>query len=255
MLNRSLYRLVVVVFLFVLAAPGTLFAYSNAVTFTGQGANYIEGSWELVTELCGTANGADVDGPYLLWVLTATGAKNADITGPWGTATMTKTGNGTFKYVSGYYNPATLPAGVVIATYDGKAKNAQLVISHGCRPFVNGSWCSPGFWKNAADAAWAVTGHAKTELFNATVYDGFYGALLSDNPTLGTVVGTNGGTYTGPGVAGTQFPTLSMNAFNAVGAYLSNQIPGYQFDPALYGGDDQLTCPIDHHGNFKTPSQ
>ena len=113
-------------------------AYANGVSYTGQGliADGF-GGYDLRTELCGIANGADADGPYLLWVMTATGAKNADITGPWGTVPMTKTGNGTFKYISGWYDPSTLP-GAVVGTYDGKAKNTQLVISHGCRPFVRG---------------------------------------------------------------------------------------------------------------------
>ena len=57
---------------------------------------------------------------------------------PWGTEAMTKFGNGTFKYVSGWYDPSTLP-GAVSATYDGNARNVQLVISHGCRPFDEGA--------------------------------------------------------------------------------------------------------------------
>jgi hypothetical protein len=65
-------------------------AYANSVTYSGQGliADGF-GSYDLRTELCGIANGADADGPSLLWVLTATGSNNADITGPWGTAQMT----------------------------------------------------------------------------------------------------------------------------------------------------------------------
>jgi hypothetical protein len=40
-------------------------------------------------------------------VFTANAGKSATITGPWGTAAMTKTSlNGTWKYVSGWYNPA-----------------------------------------------------------------------------------------------------------------------------------------------------
>jgi hypothetical protein len=224
-------------------------AYANSVTFTGQG--FIAdgfGGYDLRTELCGVANGAEVDGPYLLWVLTATGAKNADITGPWGTVEMTKFGNGTFKYVSAWYDPSTLP-GNVTATYDGKAKNAQLVVSHGCRPFKEGAWCSPGFWGNATDAAWALTGYSKTDLFNATVYDYFYGATFAADPTLYTVVSTQGGTYKGAPVPGTS--GYELNAFNAVGAFLSNNIPGYQFDWDVMTAGGSDACPIDHFGNFK----
>src|SRR6266498_2274593 len=118
-------------------------AYANPVTYRGQGliADGF-GGYDLQTELCGVANGADAEGPYLLWVLTATGASQANITGAWGTVEMTKTASGTFKYVSGWYDPTSLP-GSVSATYDSKAKNAQLVISHGCRPFNKGPGARP----------------------------------------------------------------------------------------------------------------
>jgi hypothetical protein len=231
----------------VVAAP--VVAYANSVTYSGQGliADGF-GGYDLQTELCGVANGADVAGPYLLWVLTANSAKNADITGPWGTVAMTKFGNGTFKYISGWYSPSTLP-GNVIATYNGAAKNAQLTISHGCRPFTHGSWCSPGFWRNATAAAWALTGYSQTDLFNSTVYDSFYGATFAVNPTLLTVLTETGGTYKGSPVPGTLgYP---LNAFNATGAFLTDNIPGYNFDINSLSDDDSQTCPIDHFGNFK----
>ena len=120
--------------------------------FTGQGVTADgSGGYDLNTELCGKANGAESDSPYLLWVMTAGSAATlADITGPWGTAPMIKFGNGTFKYVSGWYEPGLLLTFGVSGYYNGAPKNAQLVISHGCRPFdANGAWCSPGFWRNA----------------------------------------------------------------------------------------------------------
>ena len=84
-----------------------LLAYANVVYYTGQGLSADGfGSYDLKTELCGVENGAEVDGPYLLWVLTATAADHANITGPWGTAEMTKKGNGGFHYVSGWSIPA-----------------------------------------------------------------------------------------------------------------------------------------------------
>ena len=237
--------------------PGVAFAgtYANTINYTGQGliADGF-GGYALIREICGVANGADAEGPYLLWVLTATGAKNANITGPWGTVNMTKFGNGTFKYVSGWYDPSTLP-GHVSASYDGKIKSAQLTISHGCRPFTHGSWCSPGFWANATDAAWALTGYSKSSLFNSTVFNTFYGATFSVNPTLYTVLTTTGGTYKGSPVPGTLgYP---LNAFNATGAFLTDNIPGYDFDinTLLLGQDDSQTCPIDHFGHFKVPQQ
>lgn len=221
-------------------------AYSNPVTYSGQGliADGF-GGYDLQTEMCGVANGADVDGPYLLWVLTATKATNADITGPWGQAPMTKSGGGTFKYISGWYDPSTLP-GNVVATYDGSTKNAQLTISHGCRPYTHGAWCSPGFWTNATDAAWALTQYAKTDLFNSTVIPNFYDTVLGANPTLGTTLTDNayksGQLTSGP---------YGLTPFNATGAFLTNNIPGYQFDPSFMQSDDSQTCPIDHFGNFK----
>jgi hypothetical protein len=223
-------------------------AYPNSVTYTGQGLIPDGfGGYDLIEEICGVANGADVDGPYLLWVLTATKSDNADITGPWGTVEMTKYGNGTFKYISGWYDPDTLP-GNVVATYDGKTKNAQLVISHGCRPFNQGAWCSPGFWRNAEPGAWTLIGHSSSELFNNTVYDYWYGATFAVNPTLYIVL-HNPSTYSGSPLAGTS--GYELNAFNATGAFLTNAIPGYQFDwdVMVAGGSD--ACPIDSFGNFK----
>jgi len=230
----------------------TLGAYANSVTYSGQGliADGF-GGYDLQIELCGVANGAEIDGPYLLWVLTATGASNANITGPWGTVSMTKFGNGTFKYVSAWYAPATLLSGAgVTATYDGRVKNAQLVISHGCRPFnQQGAWCSPGFWRNAQDSAWALIGVSRTELFNVTVVPDFYDTTFAADPTLQTVL-NNPPTYSGAGR-----PPLGLNAFNATGAFLTNNVPGYQFDINLLGQDESNTCPIDHFGNFKVPQQ
>lgn len=243
-------KLVAVILALVMAVTMVVpaFAYANSVTFTGQG--FIAdgfGGYDLRTELCGIVNGAEVDGPYLLWVLTATGAKNADITGPWGTVQMTKYGNGTFKYVSAWYDPDDLVAFPVTATYDGKVKNTQLVVSHGCRPFNNGAWCSPGFWKNAQAGAWSLVGKSPSDLFDGFVYDYWFGNSLP-GITLGTVL-NNPPTYSGPPVSGTS--GYSLNAFNATGAALTNLIPGYQFDwdVMMAGGSD--ACPIDHYGNFK----
>jgi hypothetical protein len=233
-----------------LMVPATMLAYSNVVVYGGQGVSADDfGGYDLQTELCGVSNGAEVDGPYILWILTANKAKNADITGPWGTAPMQKFGNnGTFKYVSGWFDPEIL-INSVTATYDGAAKNAQLVISHGCRPYAQGAWCSPGFWKNATDAAWARTGINKTDLFNLTVYDYFYGETFEANPSIYTVLATSGGTYKGSPVAG--ISGYELNAYNAVGAYLTSLIPGFSFDwdVMVEGADD--ACPLDHHGNFK----
>lgn len=231
--------------LLILLTAGT---YANSVTYRGQGliADGF-GGYDLATEICGVENGAEVDGPYLLWVLTATRANNADITGPWGTTAMTKFGSGVFKYVSGWYDPSTLP-GSVTATYDGSPRNAQLVISHGCRPFTDGAWCSPGFWRNAEDGAWALVGHTRGELFNQTVYDYWYGATFLADPTLQTVL-NNPPTYSGPPLPGTS--GYALNAFNATGAYLTEALPGYSFNWTVMQSGASDACPIDHFGNWK----
>jgi hypothetical protein len=233
-----------------LLAPEAAVAKKNTsftVVYGGQGliADGF-GGYDLNTEICGVANGADVDGPYLLWVLTATGATSATITGPWGTADMTASGNGTFKYVSGWYAPSTLP-GNVSATYAGTITNAQLVISHGCRPFTtNGAWCSPGFWQNATDAAWALTGYARSDLFNSTVIPNFYATAFGADPTLNTTLTDNA--YRSGQLADNPF---GLTPFNATGAFLSDNIPGFDFDINLLGQDESNTCPIDHFGNWK----
>jgi hypothetical protein len=87
------------------------------------------------------------------------------------------------------------------------------------------------------------------------VYDSFYSALLASDPTPNTVLTTQGGTYKGPGVAGTdprtQPPYAALNPFNATGAFLTDNIPGFDFDPTFVTDDDSQTCPIDRFGNFK----
>lgn len=225
-----------------LLIPATAQAFSNVATFNGQG--FIAdgfGGYDLRTEIC------NQDGPYLLWVLTATGSNNADITGPWGTATMTKFGNGTFKYQSDWYDPDTL-TGNVSSSYDGKVKNAQLVVSHGCRPFDVGAWCSPGFWKNASAAAWALTGYGKSSEFNATVYSDFFGNALTTGTTLGMVLAAPN-TYSGPPVSGDL--GYSLNAYNATGAFLTQQLAGFEFDPVVMAAGGSNACPIDSNGTFK----
>lgn len=222
----------------------------SPIVYSGQGliADGF-GGYDLKNELCGVANGAEVDGPYLLWILTATGASSASISGPWGAnAPMTQEGgNGTYKYVSGFYDLATLP-GNVSASYTGSSRNPQLVISHGCRPFTGGAWCSPGFWRNAEPAAWALTGYSPSDLFNTNVFNVWYGATFGANPTLQTVLNTPQ-TYSGPPNAGTSgYP---LNAFNATGAFLTDNIPGFDFSFSVMQSGSSNACPIDHHGNFK----
>jgi hypothetical protein len=106
-------------------------AYFNNVSFSGQG---LTSQGVLKARLCGVNNGADVTGPYLFWKLSAPGARNAEINGPWGSAIMNRDGNGTFTYISGWYDLADLAMHTVKVTYDGKPGAATLVVDHGCEP-------------------------------------------------------------------------------------------------------------------------
>ena len=125
------------------------------------------------------------------------------------------------------------------ASYDDKAKNAQLVISHGCAPKqAQGTWCSPGFWRNTLNFSpngWTTIGVAPPgPLYNDVIDDPDLG-YAGTGPTLLAVLNSP--------------QTYGGAAFNAVGAYLTNQIPGYQFDPSLVGSSE--ACPLDAHGNLK----
>jgi hypothetical protein len=222
---------------------------NGQVVYSGQGT-YLDGDvLVLGSEVCGVENGAEVDGAYLLWILTANGADGATISGPWGDVTMTKAGGGNsvFKAVTDWYDLDGL-IGVVTAEYTGHVRGVvQLVISHGCPPNGGdvGAWCSPGYWGRAADAAWDKTGYDRTDLFNETVYPYWYGATFAADPTLQTVV-TTASTYSGPPLAGTS--GYALNAFNAVGAMLTDALDGYYFDFDLMGEED--VCPLNNAGDF-----
>ncbi|CAN5717348.1 hypothetical protein BH23PSE2_BH23PSE2_02180 [soil metagenome] len=260
------FPLAALVLLLVGTAP--VFA-ATTVTYTGQGFNFDGTTHNLKEERCGVgdANAADDGGTgqfanwngpgmpyvagdgYLLWVLTANGASSAKLTLPGGVVVDMIEVGGTFKYASAYYSYASLlgpPA--VTATYNGKAKgNVQLVVSHGCQPFsTDGAWCSPGYWRNARDAAWTLIGVEKTDLFNDVVVSGFYATASLANPTLIQVLTTPGANTFGSADA-----PFGLNAFNATGAALTHMIPGFDFDPTLIGAEN--ACPIDNHGNFKFP--
>jgi hypothetical protein len=113
----------------------------NSVTYSGQGT-YLDGDVRKVsTEICGIEEGAEVDGEYLLWILTANGATSATLHGapdgiaPYADGVMVKAGgaNSVWKYVSEYPEDLDALIGAVSATWTGTARgNVQLVISHGC---------------------------------------------------------------------------------------------------------------------------
>jgi hypothetical protein len=220
------------------------------IAYTGQGTEIVEGVRVLQTEVCGMENGAEVDGPYILWILTANGPESATISGPWGTEPMVNSG-GNFKYVSNYYDPATL-VNEVSATYTGEVRGqVQLVIGQGCAGGTEiAAWCGPGYWRNAQDASWDHFTYSKVTLFNSSVYDDWFGAEVEANVTLIDVLSAQGGTYKGSPVPGTLGHEL--NAFNAVAAMLTEALPGYYFDFGLVTEDDDETfCPLDNHGDWK----
>lgn len=233
----------------VLAPAQMAVASTTTVTYQGQGViadGY--GGYDLQQELCGMSNGADVDGPYLLWVFTSTRSTSATITGPWGTVPMVRSGKGAFKYISDWYEPGTL-IGNVSASGNSSSGNPQLVISHGCRPFDDrGAWCSPGFWRNAAPGAWALTGYSREDLFNTSVPPYWFGTTFSANPTLDGVL-SDPTTYSGAPVAGTS--GWDLNAFNATGAMLTDALPGFSYSWEVMQSGSASACPIDHFGNVK----
>jgi hypothetical protein len=221
MLQNSLRRLgaVILAGALTLTAAGTALAYPYSVTYSGQGIHPDNGGYVLNTIRCGVDNGAEVDGPYILWVMTANRATAADITGPWGTAAMTQSGGGSFKYVSGWYDLGPL-IGVVKSTYNNASTgNPQLVISHGCPP-TQTTWCSPGFWKNHQSLWVAQYGNV---LYNTIPNGGNFG----DNPTILQVV-TQPQVYGGP-------------ATNYVADYLSGQF-GLNFTPGEWPAEHN--CPL-----------
>jgi hypothetical protein len=229
--------------LFAMSVASAAWAYNNSETYSGQGLVASgDGGYVIGNEICGVENGAEIQGAYLLWVLTATRSSNANISflgsAP---SPMKKFGNGVFKYVSGWMDLVTLP-GNVVATYDGAPKNAQLVISHGCAPAkLLGAWCSPGYWANTlhfTPNGWTTIGVAPPGPLYGDVIE--QPLPSSGSPTLLDVLQNKSAYFT----AQTQGA-----AFNAVAAYLTDLIPGYEFDESLVGSDD--ACPLDAHGNFK----
>jgi hypothetical protein len=121
----------------------------GTVTYSGQGT-YLDdnGERQLGQVICGVENGAEVDGPYLLWILTANGATSASLSGMV-TGEMHKAGGGNsvYKFVSDWYELDDL-LGEVEGMWTGRVRGSvQLVISHGCPP-ANGE----------SETAWAANG-------------------------------------------------------------------------------------------------
>ncbi len=243
---------------------------AGIVYYTGQGFTFDGTTWIINDERCGVgtqtaandgntglfANWNGIGQPYqtgqayLVWVLTANGASSATLylPPPIGPVEMIKVG-GTFKYVSQYWSPGTLIDHVYATWTDGPNKKAILTVSHGCAGLKNPGWCSPGYWANTLKKSpngWMTIGvDPFTAMFNGYVSPNYYANDLTTNVLLTDVLNN-------PGVFGGKLGTAEpygLTAFNAVGAYLTDQIPGYSFDPSLVGNDE--ACPIDASGVFK----
>jgi hypothetical protein len=266
--ESKFYALVIVLALTALVVVPVLAATTIIVTYTGQGFFFDGTTYNLRDERCGLTGQNDAnDGGtgqfadwkngepyqtgqgYLVWVLSlnATPIDGVKLHLPDESVDMIQVG-GTWKYASQYYTRDTLVNHPVTVTFDDTGlkksalKNVNLVVSHGCAP-GEGGWCSPGFWKNAADGAWALTGYEKTDLFNETVVPDFYDTASAADPTLIQVLTTPGantfGAASGP---------YGLNAFNATGAFLTDQLDG-GFDPDQVGIEG--ACQIDHFGVYK----
>ena len=116
-----------------------------------------------------------------------------------------------------------------------------------CGTPLTGAFCSPGYWKNAPDSAWAKVGSIlKTSAFNSVVVPDFYANAISPaTPRWHRCLTPRARTRTArqPGPFG-------LNPYNAVGAALTSKLTGYVFDPAAVGALVD-TCPLDGKGNWK----
>ena len=111
-------------------ASTAAFAYANTATWSGNGGTFNNNTWYANTQTC------DGSGNYIFWVLSVNTATSADIdfdgAGGNAPAAMTRQSNGSFRYTQAL-GPESTGTGSPVATYDGpRARNAKLVISHGC---------------------------------------------------------------------------------------------------------------------------
>jgi hypothetical protein len=110
----------------VLAMSSTALA-DGTISWTGQGVT----DGQLNTEKCGTENGAEVDGAYLLWILTsADGVSAIDLNVNGDHYSDFTAHGGSIHVVTDFYDLDTISASLGFTGSLGD--NAQLVISHGC---------------------------------------------------------------------------------------------------------------------------
>lgn len=229
----------------------TIFLKDQRCGVEGQGAAN-DGGTGLFADWNGPGEPYEEGQAYLVWVLSLNASPNAapSLHLPDGDVQMIQVG-GTWKYASQYYSYQDLVDFPVVAHFPtagiraSTLRNVNLVVSHGCprRPDDGGAWCSPGYWRNASEASWALTGYAKTDYFNDVVVPHFYDTASGANPTLIQVL-----TTPGANTFGAASDPFGLNAFNATGAALTHALPGYHFDPSKIGEED--ACPVDNHGNI-----
>jgi hypothetical protein len=110
---------------------------------------------------------------------------------------------------------------------------------------AQGAFCSPGYWKNAPQAAWdKVAPITKQSLFNSVVVPDFYANSIPSNPKLIDVLSAKSATKYGKPAG-----PFGLDPYNAVGAALTSKLPGYVFDAATIGL--ATACPLDGRGNWK----
>lgn len=135
--------------------PGTALAFdsgqnpgapgANSITWTGQGA--VDGV--LGTSICGTENGAAIDGSYLLWILTVDGGTISNTPGETPHLDLTAEGQTTtydvatqnrnaWHFVTPYVapDPTSLGATAYFTVTSTGGGAWILTISHGCAPAV-----------------------------------------------------------------------------------------------------------------------
>jgi hypothetical protein len=120
-------------------------------------------------------------------------------------------------------------------SYDASTSGAPLPTQCGLKP----AFCSPGFWKNAKPAAWSnlIGGVTSGSKFNDVVVPGAYVNPLDPKVSLADVLNAKSANTYGKAAG-----PLGLNPFNAVGAALTNLLPGYTF-----GGVD-APCPLSNAG-------
>jgi hypothetical protein len=196
-----------------LSSTGTNIYYTGQGTFLNEDGDRVLGE-----EICGVENGAEVDGPYLLWILTANGAENATlfVLGEGEPMARAGGGNSVFKVITDYHDLDDLIDEVYGTYWGGRVRGSvQLVISHGCLG-VAYEGCSQGYWGQRSDAAWLPIARTQ-KFFDIFVVENERG--LHPDLTLGEAINLTGGRW-------------NSLARHAVAAFLNAEHVNYYMDSA-----------------------